>query len=184
VNGMIKTVLFMRHGESTCNVSGVCNDDPSVPVLLTKRGRQQADAAAERMRHAPIDMVLVSQLPRAQETAARVNRHHRAPVRVDARLNDRRTGFEGRPVLDYLNAREKDPLGFRGEGGETYGELKSRVLELLTDLRELPARRLLVVSHHEVLQIVDGHFNGLPDEKIWHIPVENAGILSYVLGSR
>ncbi len=181
---VMKTVLFMRHAESTCNVSGVCNGDPSVPAPLTEKGRRQADAAAARLRHAPIDLVLVSQMPRTQETATRVNRHHRAPVRIDARLNDRRTGFEGRPVADYLAARQEDPLGFRGEGGETYGELKSRVLDLLAELPGLPARRLLVVSHHEVLQVVHGHFSGIPDEEIWNLPVDHASVLACELGMR
>lgn len=180
----MKTVLFMRHAESTCNVLGLCNDDPSIPILLTEKGRWQADAASERLRNAQIDLVLVSQLPRAQETAARVNSHHGAPVRVDARLNDRRTGFEGRPVAEYLAARQDDPLGFRGEGGETYAELKARVLSLLRELPGLPARRLLVVSHHEVLQVVHGYFGGISDEKSWNFWVGNADVLTYELGMR
>ena len=135
----MKTVLFLRHAESTCNVLGLCNDDPSIPVPLTEKGRAQADAVAERLRQVPIDLMWVSQLPRALETAERVNRYHRAPIDVDARLNDRRTGFDGRPVAEYLAARDGDPWGFRGEGGETYAELKARVLELLDDLRHSPA---------------------------------------------
>lgn len=180
----MKTVLFMRHAESTCNVFGLCNADPSIPILLTEKGRWQADAAAERLRNAQIDLVLVSQLPRALETAERVNQHHGAPVRVDARLNDRHTGFEGRPVAEYLAARQKDPLRFCGDGGETYAELKARVLSLLRELPGLPARRLLVVSHHEVLQVVHGHFSGVSDEKSWNFWVDNAEVITYQLGMR
>ncbi len=171
----------MRHAESTCNLLGLCNDDPSIPIPLTEKGRCQADTAAERLRHAPIDLVLTSQLPRACETAERINRHHGAPVRVDARLNDRRTGFEGRPVAQYLAARQEDPLGFRGEGGETYAELRSRVLDLLAEIGRTPVRRLLVVSHHEVLQVVHAHFSGISDEESWQFRVDNADVLEYEL---
>jgi broad specificity phosphatase PhoE len=173
----------MRHAESSYNVLHLCNGDPAIAVPLTDKGCSQADAAAERLRHAPIDIVLVSQLLRAQQTAQRVNQYHRAPVCVDARLNDRRTGFEGRPVAEYLAARQEDPLGFRGEGGETYTELKARVLDMLSEIKRIAARRLLVVTHHEVLQVVHGHFNGLPDQEILNFWVENAGVLEYELES-
>jgi broad specificity phosphatase PhoE len=175
----MKTVLFMRHAESRYNVLQLCNDDPSIPVPLTEKGRAQADAAAESLRHVPIDLIFVSQLLRAQETGERVNRYHGAPLRVDARLNDRRTGFEGRPVAEYLAARQYDPLGFSAEGGETYAELKARVLDILHEIRQLAVRRLLVVAHHEVLQVVHGHFNGLADQEVLNFWVENAGVLEY-----
>lgn len=175
-------MLFMRHAESTANVLGICNDDPSVAIALTDRGRSQADAAAERLRHASIDLVLVSQLPRARETAERVNRHHGAPLRIDARLNDRRTGFEGRPLEEYLSAREADPLRFRGPGGESFAELRARVLGLLVEIPQLAARCVLVVSHHEVLQVVHGHFTGISDRDIIDFPVAHAAVLEYELG--
>ena len=177
----MKTVLFMRHAESVYNQLGLCNDDPSIRVPLSEEGRCQAEEAAERLRSAPIDLVLVSELLRARETAALVNRHHQAPLRIDARLNDRRSGFEGRPVAEYLAARDGDPLGFRGVGGETYAELKARVLDLLAQLGRLPARRLLVVSHHEVLQVVQGHFEGADDSAVVKFWIANAGVLEYEL---
>ena len=172
----------MRHAQSTYNVLGLCNDDPAVEVPLTAAGRRQADAAAERLRRVPIDLVLVSELPRARETAERINRHHGAPSRIDGRLNDRRSGFEGRPVAEYLAARQADPFGFRGDGGETYAELKARVLDLLGEIAQLAARRVLVVSHHEVLQVVHGHFTGSGDEASWNVHVDNAEVIEYALG--
>jgi broad specificity phosphatase PhoE len=58
------------------------------------------------------------------------------------------------------------------------------VIDLLAELPGLPARRLLVVSHHEVLQIVQGHFSGMADEEIWNLPIENAGVMAYEMGIR
>jgi broad specificity phosphatase PhoE len=159
--------IFMRHGESEYNVLGLCNGDPSLPVALTERGRAQAKASAERLVSEPIDLVFVSRFPRAQETAAIVNRHRGAAVRVDARLDDRRNGFEGRPVADYLAAVDNDPLGFAPIGGETYGQLIERVDGFLTDLVRLDARCVLVVTHHEVLQVVHGRRHGLDERAMW-----------------
>lgn len=167
---MSMRAIFMRHGESAYNVLGLCNDDPAVAVPLTEAGRRQAEQAAERLAASPIELVLVSALPRAGETATIVSRHWRVPTRVDARLNDRRTGFEGKPIVDYLAARDADPDNFYAPGGESYTVLKRRVLAFLDDLAGFPERYVLVVSHHEVLQVVQGYFSGLSDaatRRLW-----------------
>jgi alpha-ribazole phosphatase len=159
--------IFMRHGESEYNLLGLCNGDPARPVMLTDRGRAQAQATAERLMEAPIDLVFVSRFPRAQETAAIVNRHHDAPVRIDARLDDRRNGFEGRPVADYLAAVDNDPLNFHPADGESYGQLIERVDDFLADLARVDARCILVVTHHEVLQVIHGRRHGLDARAMW-----------------
>jgi broad specificity phosphatase PhoE len=159
--------IFMRHGESEYNLLGLCNGDPARPVMLTVRGRAQAQATAERLMEAPIDLVFVSRFPRAQGTAAIVNRHHDAPVRIDARLDDRRNGFEGRPVADYLAAVDNDPLNFHPADGESYGQLIERVDDFLADLARVDARCILVVTHHEVLQVIHGRRHGLDARAMW-----------------
>jgi broad specificity phosphatase PhoE len=164
----------MRHAESTYNVLGLCNADPTLPVPLTDKGRSQAENAAKRLATAAIDLIIVSELPRARETAEIVNRHHCAPMRVDARLNDRRNGFEGRPVADYLAAVSIDPLHCHLEGGETYQELKFRVFDFLDELENEVGRRTLVVSHHEVLQVAYGRYAGYSDEQMWRYGIGNS----------
>jgi alpha-ribazole phosphatase len=171
---MVVKLLFMRHAESLYNVLGLCNADPAVAVPLTDNGRLQAEAAAQRLAATPIDLIFVSELPRARETAEIVNRLHGAPMHIDARLNDRRNGFEGRPVADYLAAVSQDPLHTRPEGGETYQELKSRVSAFLDEIGNELAHAVLVVSHHEVLQVAYGHFAGYTDEQMWRHWIGNA----------
>jgi broad specificity phosphatase PhoE len=171
---MVGELLFMRHAESVYNVLGLCNADPAVAVPLTDWGRLQAESAAERLAAIPIDLIYVSELPRARETAEIVNRRHGAPLRIDVRLNDRCNGFEGRPVADYLAAVSHDPLYCRPQGGETYQELKARVGAFLDELANEPAQGVLVVSHHEVLQVAYGHFAGSTDEQMWHYWIGHA----------
>jgi broad specificity phosphatase PhoE len=166
----------MRHAESIYNVLGLCNADPAVAVPLTDKGRLQAEGTGNRLAKAKIDLIFVSELPRARETAEIVNRYHGAPLRSDGRLNDRRNGFEGRQVADYLAAVGHDPLHCRPEGGETYQELKSRVSAFLDELASQPAQAVLVVSHHEVLQIAYGHFAGYTDEQMWRYWIGHADV--------
>ncbi len=174
---MADRLVFLRHGQSTYNVLGLCNSDPSVSVPLTAVGRVQAQAAAIRLRDVPIDRVFVSELQRARETAEIAMRDRFVPFHVDARLNDRNSGFEGRPVAEYLAALGDDQLHRRLSGGESYQDLKARVAAFLDDLRGIEAKRVLVVSHHEVMQVALGHLNGWSDEEMWRFWIDNGGFV-------
>lgn len=172
---MKRHATFMRHGESEYNLLGLCNDDPGIPVALTPYGRSQVSQAAAGFEPGTIELLYVSQLPRALETAAIVNRRQEAEIRVDPRLNDRRTGFEGRLIADYLAARDADPANFCAAGGESFVTLKARVIDFLADLRATRVGRVLVISHHEVLQVVRGQTLGWSDHEIRQWWIEPAG---------
>lgn len=168
-------MTFMRHGESEYNLLGLCNDDPGIPVALTPHGCSQVNQAATGFEPGTIDLLYVSQLPRALETAAIINRRQRAKILVDPRLNDRRTGFEGRRIADYLAARDADPANFCAAGGESFATLKARVIDFLADLRATRDGHVLVVSHHEVLQVVRGQTLGWSDHEIRQWWIDPAG---------
>lgn len=172
---MRQRATFMRHGESEYNVLGLCNDDPGIPVALTPRGRSQVIRTETGFEPGTIDLLYVSQLPRALETAAIINRRQGARIVIDPRLNDRRTGFEGRRIADYLAARDVDPTNFCAEGGESFTTLKVRVIDFLDDLHATRVDHVLVVSHHEVLQIVRGHTLGWSDDEIRQWWIEPGG---------
>lgn len=177
-------LIFLRHGESEYNIRGLCNADPATPVGLTGKGRQQAEQAARHWRGTPLRRVYVSRLQRAQETAAIVCGGQCPPICVDARLDDRLTGFEDRPVEDYLRTMggAPDPFDWKAEGGESYREMVARVhdfLDELVDKRDEPAA--LVVTHHEVLQAVAGRFRGLDLPAMWQVWVDHGASLEFDL---
>jgi alpha-ribazole phosphatase len=172
----------MRHGESQYNVLGLCNADPANPVPLTLMGQTQARQAAERLKDEQIDCIYVSELHRAIQTAQILNNTHARPMLTDQRLNDRRSGFEGHPIQEYLSAMQSDPLNFRADGGESYMELVARTADFLNHIERQPLRCVLVVTHHEVLQAVNGHYRGLSPIEMWNTPIENAQILTFEIG--
>ncbi|MEW5789311.1 MAG: histidine phosphatase family protein [Pseudomonadota bacterium] len=174
-------LLFLRHGESEYNLKGLCNADPAVPVGLTPTGRRQAEAAADRLRSLPIRRVYVSRLLRARETAQIVNARHGAEIRVDARLDDRNSGFEGLPVARYLDTMGSapDPFSWKAPGGESYLEMVARVQAFLAEVRQLDLPAILVVTHHEVLQAVAGCMGGLDPAHMWRIPVDHCQVLRF-----
>lgn len=174
-------LIFIRHGESEANIGGLCNADPAVRVSLTDLGRRQAGAARERLRHQPASRVHVSRLQRAQETAAILCGGHCADIRVDARLDDRNTGFEGRPVADYLAAMRAapDPFLWKVPGGESYLEMVARVHDFIAAVLADDAPVVLVVTHHEVLQAVAGYFEHLEPARMWRVWVGNCETLEF-----
>ncbi len=174
-------LLVLRHGESAYNRLGRCNADPAVPVPLTEEGRAQAGRAANRLRALPIRHIYVSRLQRAQETAGIVNLRHNARIVVDERLDDRRTGYEGQSVTDYLQAMSEaaDPFAWKAPGGESYREMVARVHGFLAELERDPAPLVLVVSHHEPMQAIAGRYRGLDPARMWQVWVGNGETLEF-----
>jgi broad specificity phosphatase PhoE len=64
----MRSITFVRHGESTGNASGIVQGRGSSP--LSDRGRQQAAALGTRLRDQHFDVVISSDMERAVETAA------------------------------------------------------------------------------------------------------------------
>ena len=139
-------VICLRHGESEYNLLGLCNDDPARDVALTDAGRTQAAAAAERLQGEGIQAIFSSELPRALQTAAIVNERLGLAVTSEPRLNDIRTGFDVRPVVEYLAAIDHDPFDARMDGGESLREHFARVQGFLSWLDEQPYAAVLLAN--------------------------------------
>ena len=67
-------------------------------------------------------------------------------------------------------------------GGESYCEMVTRVHGFLADLREVDEPAVLVVTHHEVLQAVAGHFQNLDLARMWLVWIGNCEILEFGRG--
>jgi alpha-ribazole phosphatase len=156
-------LLLMRHGHTNYNESGLCNNDPAVDVHLTECGIRQANAAARQLADIPLERILVSELPRTRQTAAIVNRHHRVPIEVEPRLNDIRSGHEGRPVAEYFAAVGHDRLHLRPAGGESLLDYQARVVPVLEWLARQPWKTVLLVAHEETLRVLVGCLDDLDD---------------------
>jgi broad specificity phosphatase PhoE len=172
-------LFFMRHGQTNYNVPGLCNDDPSDAVHLTELGIQQAEHAAEQLRHIPLQRIYVSQLPRTQQTAAIVNQFHNVPMVINAAINDIRSGYNGRPVRDYEAAIAHDPWHARPNDGETLQEHQVRVLDFIVGLSAVSERPLLVVAHEETMRVVAAHFRRLDNAALLGLSFRNCELLEF-----
>ncbi len=142
-------IILVRHGESEGNVRHEINDDPNRAVSLTERGREQAAAAAERLRAVPFTHAYASEFLRAQQTAEILLRHRACPLQVDARLNERHTGMDGLPVDTFNDLVRPDPLHIRPEGGETFLEEMERLRSFLDETAARHADGVVLAVSHE-----------------------------------
>ena len=154
-------IIGLRHGQSQYNLRGLCNDDDARRVELTEHGIAQVEAAARRLRREPIDRIYVSPLLRARHTAEIIAEALGLATAIDRRLADIRSGFDGRPVADYLAAIAGDPVDARVAGGESLRDYQLRVDGFLRWLEAQPFACVLVVAHEETLRILDAHANGV-----------------------
>lgn len=165
-------IYLLRHGESEANVAGVISDDPHRPWHLTPKGVDQARAAANALGEVAFSHVYVSEHLRARETAevllAVWREKGRAaaacPITTDARLNERHSNLDGRPVEDFNGLVRPDPVNIRPPGGETFRE---QMLRLRAFLEEASARHgdetVLAVSHENPIQAARAAAGGDPE---------------------
>jgi len=141
-------LYLLRHGESEANVGGFINDDPVRPVALTARGREQAAKAGEKLRGICFTHAYASEFPRARQTAAIILSGRDLPLRIDARLNERRSGLDGQPVEAFNGLVRLDPVRTKPLNGESFLEQMARLREFLDEVaRRDPAGVVLAVSH-------------------------------------
>lgn len=141
-------IVLVRHGESEGNVAHIISDDPNRVVNLTGRGRAQAEAAAEKLRHVRFTHAYVSQFARAQQTISILLKQHALKPVVDERLNERISGMDGSPVHLFNDLVSPDPLHLKSPRGETFLEQMARVRSFLNEIAvRHPDALVLAVSH-------------------------------------
>jgi len=171
----------MRHGRTNYNELGLCNDDPSRDVHLTKTGINQAEQAAEQMRNFELQRLVISELPRTRQTAEIINRYHQAPITVHAGINDIKSGFDGQPVADYFAYIHADPLHTRPVNGESLLDHKQRVGTFLDWLRTLNDDPVLVIAHEETLRAISAWLTGIRDEDMPGLHFDNCQLVEFSL---
>jgi len=175
-------IIALRHGQSQYNLLGLCNDDPARAVDLTGLGIEQARAAAQRLVSEPIEQIFCSPLLRARRTAEIVAEYIGLVPRVDARLADIRSGFDGRAVADYLAAISADPVDTRVNGGESLRDYRDRVAGFLQWLDSWPWQCVLLVAHEETLRILAAFYQALDLREVAGRPFRNC--IPHVFHSR
>jgi broad specificity phosphatase PhoE len=171
----------LRHGESDYNLLGLCNDDPRHAVHLTENGQLQARLAAEQLRHAPIECIFVSELPRTRETAEILNTCHNVDIITVPALNDIVTGFDGLPVRDYFAVTGHDRLHARVNGGESLLDYKARVSGFLDVLSQQSVNIACIVCHEETMRVITRYSGEISDKEMEKLHFRNCEVVEFEL---
>lgn len=169
-------ITLLRHGQSTYNIRHRLNGDPGVAVVLTEKGKEQARRAGALLASEDFSHYFVSEFPRAQATLELV-RPKQAYV-VDARLNDIRTGFEGKSVIAWATRLklQRNPIKAHFNDGESIADVHDRTRSFIQDkIVRLPDDAcVLIVSHILPIQTLICILDGVPIKEATRIRVRNA----------
>lgn len=149
------TFTFARHGQTADNAARIFQGQAGSG--LDRIGRAQAARLAERIRRAPPDAIVSSDLTRAVETARYVAEACGVSVELDRGLREVDVGAWTGKSYDEIAALFPEEwaaweagLDVRRGGGETYAELAARVDQTIDRIAARYAgaeRRVVVVSH-------------------------------------
>ena len=129
-------IYLMRHGETEWNVLRRMQGRSDIP--LNETGHAQARAAAEGMKHLPIDLILCSPLVRTQETALAIAKGRDVDIVVSSLLLEMGFGdLEGLVLRENPQCKKifNEPENYiPSGGGESYAELDERCRQVIEDL--------------------------------------------------
>jgi broad specificity phosphatase PhoE len=141
-------LLLARHGQSLFNVDGLVNGDPALDRGLSPLGVEEGRKLALQLAGLAIDLCIVSEFPRAQETARLALEGRAIPTHVDPELNDIRIGsLEGNTIAGYRAWKGAHSRGDRFPGGESLDEAARRYARAYARLLERDESTLLCVCH-------------------------------------
>ncbi len=172
--------LLMRHGETAWNREGRVMGRQ--PVELDAEGRSQVELAIPLARQLQPELIISSPLLRAFQSAEIIARGvGRIEILIDERLEEVRYGaWEGKTyhqlVKDesYINYR-KAPLESSTPGGETIRDVQERgVAAVDAAIMAHRGKRLLFVSHGDIIRTVLCHYMRLDLKHFHRLRVDNA----------
>ncbi len=156
----MKTIYFIRHGESEGNVGPIRQAATS---SLTEKGREQSAFVAERCTKLPIDTIVSSSMNRAKETAEIILVKVKKPIEYSELFVERRRPSEvlGKPKDDPAGLKAEREIkahfhqsGWRYSDEENFDDLKQRAKDILEYLAHRPEDNILVVTHGFIMRIV------------------------------
>ena len=160
------TYYLMRHGFAKNNLLGVASSLPNGDNWgLTPRGRGEVKLAATQLKKAKISLIVASDLVRTKETAQILARELKVPVLFDEDLRDMHVGdFERKEVAAAraaLLGKDHFSEPFPGVGGESWDDLKRRMVRVFAKLEGLHKNKnILVVGHGDPHWFLEGIMRG------------------------
>ena len=171
----------IRHGQTVWNAEDrVCG---RTDIPLTGLGMEQAREAGRKLADEHIDLMIVSPMLRARQTADIIDGFIGVGYKTEDRLLEQNYGtFEGCKRDDAEYIKVKSEFAYRLPGGESPLDLCHRVYGLIEELNaKYGDKRVLLVSHGGVCRMIYTYFNSMMNEEYPKFRLGNCEIKKYEL---
>jgi probable phosphoglycerate mutase len=181
--GTKRTLLFIRHGQTTWNVEHRLPGQLT-GVELNDTGRQQAGRLADALAVLPISAIISSPLERARVTAEILAQPRDLPVQLEPDLMDTNVGHWAGQVFDELSKNDpawkafvRDPTT-APEGVETFPQVQERVVAAVNRWleRETTGTYPAFVAHADIIKLLLAHYTGLETARAASLSIDNASV--------
>ncbi len=182
-HSMKRTLLFIRHGQTTWNIEHrLPGQLPG--VALTETGKQQAARLAEALSILPISAIITSPLERARDTAEYLLKGRELSLRYEPDLMDTNIGnWAGQKIDDLVksdpawSAYVKDPTQ-APEDVETFPQVQQRVVAAIERwlTYEGTGDYLAFVAHADVIKLLIAYYSGLEVKRAGSLFIDNASV--------
>src|ERR687888_1407042 len=140
--------VIARHAESTLNFENRVNGDPSVPVHLTDKGRDEARLLGQQIAHVPLELCVHTRFGRTRETAEIALAGRNVPFEEEPLLDDIDIGeLEGQTIDDYRAWKREHTRSDPFPGGESLDDAARRYADAFRGLLTRSDPATLVVCH-------------------------------------
>ena len=189
MNGKIACRIYLiRHGE-TANADEVCFNG-HFDVNLSNQGIKQSQRIAEVLKNLPIRAVYSSDLKRTQIGAKYVADEHNLKHIPCKEFRELAFGeWEGLSVAEVnrnypgkLKERLKNIEQFRVEGGESFAQLRDRVIPKLKEIVSgHPCDSVVILCHGGVIRTILAHILGISVKNLFriHQPYSSVNIIQF-----
>lgn len=182
-------VLLVRHGENDY-VKKKRLAGRQAGVHLNKKGQQQAQAVAERLKEGPIKAVYTSPMERARETAQPIAEAlGLEPVVREGLLETDIGEWTGETIKKVSRMKlwkvvQGAPSLLRFPGGESFAETQHRIIKELewVSKQHEPEDTVVCVSHADPIKLAVAYYIGLPLDQFQRLVVAPASITALYIG--
>jgi len=172
-----KNIYLVRHGKIGSDIKGKSYIGQS-DIPLNDEGREQAEKLGRRLNDINITNIFSSDLIRSVETAEIIAAHHHlSPVIIPSIKEISMGEWEGMTFAEIMKRwpdeykkRGDDILNYRTPGGESFADLRERVIPAFQKIAESASGDIVITGHAGVNRILLCHILGLPYEKMFNIP--------------
>ena len=160
----MRLYVIGRHGESTLNSENRVNGDPSVPVHLTEKGREEAQYLGHQLAHVPFDLCVHTPFGRTRETAEIALAGRDVPFTEMPLLGDIRIGeLEGKTLEEYRAWKRAHTRRDAFPGGESLDDAARRYADAYEQLLQRDEACVLIVTHEIPLRYAINAADGSDD---------------------